>query len=235
MRARTLVLASALALALPAAANAQRAGGGPQNLPRSQSQNDPAYRSGYERGVRNGEEDGRRNQRFDFQGTSDYRSGDFGYRRDDGDRNRWVIDFRIGFEAGYRNGFGRFGRYDDRDRYNDRYGNGGYNNGRYGGGAPPWVEGRGSRQRDDVAFRNGFTDGYEAGVQDGRGNRRFDPVGEGRYRSGDHGYNGRYGPREFYKNRYRDAFREGYTQGWNDGRRYDSRNYSDGRPWWWPW
>ena len=110
------------------------------------------------------------------------------------------------------------------------------------GGPPPWANGRGrgrgrgGYQTNDYAFQSGFTDGYEAGLDDGRDRRRFDPVGEGRYRSGDRGYRGDYGTRDAYKFRYREAFREGYEDGYGDGQRYDSRNTrNDGRPTWWPW
>ena len=207
-----------------------------QTQGRAVPRNSQAYNEGYERGTRAGGDDGQRNRDFNYENKSDYRSGDTGYRREYGDRNRWQIDFRLGFELGYRESYGRY-----RPGYggygNGRYDNDGrYNNGR-GGGPPPWANGRGrgGYQYTDFAFQNGFTDGYEAGLSDGRSRRRFDPVGEGRYRSGDHGYNSRYGTRDQYRFRYRDAFREGYERGFEDGRQYDSRNYRNGRPWWWPW
>ena len=211
---------------------------------RDSQRNSQAYREGYDRGSRAGGDDGQRNRPFNFQNNSDYRNDDRGWRREYGDRDRWRTDFRLGFEFGYRESYSRY-----RPGYGGVYGNGGYgnsypngnyggygNNGRGRGGPPPWANNRGSWQRSDYAFQTGFTDGYEAGLNDGRSNRRFDPIGEGRYRSGDHGYNRNYGTREAYKFRYRDAFREGYEQGYQDGQRYDSRNYRrDGRPSWWPW
>jgi hypothetical protein len=84
--------------------------------------------------------------------------------------------------------------------------------------------------RFDLAFNNGFDDGYEAGLRDARKGDRFDPIREKRYRSGDHGYDRRYGAKDLYKNRYRDAFRRGYADGSQDGRRYDR----GGPPRWWP-
>lgn len=238
MTARTLALVSAFALVLPAAANAQRAGGGPrpQAVPRAQSENSPAFRSGYERGTRSGEEDGRRNSRFDYESKSEYRSGDAGWNRNYGDRESWRFDFRLGFQRGYSDGFSRY-----------RGGSGGYGNyGGYGrddgwrpgtGGPPPWANGRGrgrgGYQYTDIAFRNGFTEGYEEGLKAGRDRQRFDPIGEGRYRDGDRGYNRNYGDRNFYRIRYREGFREGYEHGYEDGRRYGRTNNS--RPGWWPW
>jgi hypothetical protein len=211
----------------------------------NQAYNSQAYNTGYDRGSRAGADDGQRNRDFNFVNKSDYRSADAGYRREYGDRERWRSDFRLGFESGYRDGY---------SRYRPTYGNGGYGNGGvndpYGnsnggwrpgtGGPPPWANGRGrgrgGYQTNDPAFQTGFTDGYEAGLDDGRDRRRFDPVGEGRYRSGDHGYNGNYGTRDAYKLRYRDAFREGYEDGYGDGQRYDNRSTrSDGRPSRWPW
>ncbi len=206
-----------------------------QTVGRAVPRNSQAYNEGYERGARAGGDDGQRNRDFSYESKPDYRSGDSGYRREYGDRDRWRIDFRLGFEFGYRESYGRYrpnyggnGRYDNDGRYTNKR----------SGGPPPWANGRGrgGYQYNDYAFQNGFTDGYEAGLKDGRGRRRFDPVGEGRYRSGDHGYRGSYEPREYYKYRYREAFLEGYERGYEDGRRYDTRNRRyDGRPWWWPW
>jgi flagellar biosynthesis/type III secretory pathway protein FliH len=86
--------------------------------------------------------------------------------------------------------------------------------------------------RFDVAFRNGEEDGYKEGLRDGERGDRFDPVREKRYRSGDHGYDRRYGPKELYKDRYRDGFRRGYEDGYQDGRRYGRRNSNRGPSWW---
>lgn len=91
--------------------------------------------------------------------------------------------------------------------------------------------------RFDLAFRNGEEDGYKEGLKDGERGERFDPVREKRYRSGDHGYNRRYGPKELYKDRYRIGYRRGYEDGYQDGRRYDRNNRNDRRnplPGWWP-
>ena len=242
MNARTLALMSALALALPVAANAQRPGV-ERAVPRggNQTENSPAFRNGLERGTRIGEEDGRANRQFDFERNSEYRSGDRGWNRNYGDRESWRFNFRLGFERGYREGYGRY-----------RPGYGGYgNSGGYGGygrddgwrpgagGPPPWANGRGrgrgGYQQTDLAFRNGFTDGYDEGLKDAQRRDRFDPTDEGRYRSGDHGYNNRYGySRDAYRLRYREGFREGYEYGFEEARRYGYRNNS-GRPSWWPW
>ncbi len=235
MHTRTIALVAVLAAAMPVAAYAQRGNGVPPRYTRAADT--PAYRAGYERGIRRGETDGRDNRQYNYAGQSDYRSGDAGYRRDYGDRERYRLEFRVGFETGYRDGF---------QRYRPGYGpaNGRGSAWRPGaGGPPPWAtaRGRGSYQRTDLAFRTGFTDGYEAGLRDGRDRDRFDPIGEGRYRSGDHGYNRNYGSRDFYRVRFREGFLEGYEHGFNDGWRYDARyDGRDGarttmRPGWWPW
>jgi len=88
-------------------------------------------------------------------------------------------------------------------------------------------------QRFDLAFFNGQEDGYEAGLKDARRSDRFDPIREKRYRSADHGYDRRYGPKDVYKNRYRDGFRRGYQEGYRDGLR-NFRRDRRGSGWWWP-
>jgi len=260
MNTRTLALVSAMAVALPATAAAQSRV--PQAGPRIQTQS-PAFRTGFDRGLAVGDEDGRRNRRFDYASTSEYRNADAGYNRNYGDRNRYQSEFRVGFEDGYRQGFSRY------QTSNGGYGgSGGYNDGTYRsgtGGPPPWANGRGrgqgngngNWQRNDLAFQNGFTDGYDEGLKDVRGQDRFDPSDEGRYRSGDHGYKSSYGSKDAYRARYRDAFREGYENGFDDGRRYGTTGYDSRdprydprdprydprydsrtgqtRPWWWPW
>ena len=190
----------------------------------------PAENEGYSRGYRAGEEDSRRGQAFDYRDESDYRSADSGYRSQYGSRDRYRDIFRLGFERGYGEGYGRY-----RDDYG--YNNGGYNNGNGRG----WGRGRAGNSgiwgtdrygsgygRNNVAYQIGFTDGYDEGVKDGRDRKRFDPVAESRYRSGDHGYNSRYGTRDAYKIDYRRAFLDGYDRGYQDGR----RNYNGGVRWW---
>jgi flagellar biosynthesis/type III secretory pathway protein FliH len=236
----------AIALLAPIAAVSAQA----QAVPRG-SRTSPAYSQaydeGYQRGLRAGLDDGQRNRDFNYASKSDYRNADAGYRREYGDRSRYSTDFRIGYESGYRNGYnqarpnGSGGVYRDGGVYGP-YGNGNGNGGwRPGtGGPPPWANGRargrGGYQTNDYASQTGYTDGYEAGLNDGRARHQFDPVGESRYRSGDHGYKSSYGSRDSYKNQYRDSFRDGYQSGYEDGRRYDNGNTrSDGRPSWWPW
>jgi hypothetical protein len=101
----------------------------------------------------------------------------------------------------------------ERDRYPSRYPDyrGGYQN---------------------IAYRNGYEDGYEKGEEDARDNDRYDPIRHGRYRSADHGYEGRYGSKEQYKDVYRDGFRAGYDAGYRDwsGRRARTRT-GGGVPW----
>jgi hypothetical protein len=203
MTPRRILLFSLLALSAPAAALEARAQwGAPANQ--------PAYREGYDRGVRAGNDDLRRGDTFNFTDEGDYRDADAGYRREYGRIDSYRSDFRRGYQDGYRIG---------------------YNPSRYGGsGVPPWSNGRGyargrsgagpngnAYRRYDLAVSNGYSDGYDAGVDDGRDRRRNDPIGESRYRNGDHGYEREYGPREDYKLRYRDAFRQGYLDGYRDG------------------
>jgi hypothetical protein len=62
----------------------------------------------------------------------------------------------------------------------------------------------------DTAFQNGYRDGRQQGLEDGRDNDRFDPMRHGRYRSADRGYLDSYGNKNAYKDAYRNGFRAGY-------------------------
>ena len=64
-----------------------------------------------------------------------------------------------------------------------------------------------------MAYTNGFNDGYQEGLNDGRRRHSNDPYAESRYRSADHGFQGWYGSKEQYRLSYRDAFRQGYERG----------------------
>lgn len=216
MSLRVAALVSALALAPASLAFAQY-----------RPYQSEAYGQGLERGVRAGEEDGRRGESFNYTDEGDYRSADAGYRSQYGPRELYRDEFRRGYQAGYQTGYSRYGRapyqndpwYGDARNRNPRNPQVPYDP-RYGG----------TYQQRDLAVMNGFNDGYERGLDDGHDRRRFDPVGESRYRSGDHGYERYYGPKDVYQMRYREAFRSGYQRGFDDGRRYNGER----RPSWWP-
>jgi hypothetical protein len=86
-----------------------------------------------------------------------------------------------------------------------------------------YYDGGNGRVASRVGFETGLNDGYQAGLNDARGRRRYDFAGERRYRSGDRGYNRRFGSRDAYRADYRSGFREGYDRGFRDGDRYDNR------------
>jgi hypothetical protein len=81
------------------------------------------------------------------------------------------------------------------------------------------------------AFDNGYADGYERGLDDGRDRREFDPTRHGWYRSADRNYDPSYGTRAAYANIYRDGFRSGYEAGYADGERYGDRSGTSRFPW----
>lgn len=98
---------------------------------------------------------------------------------------------------------------DDRNR-NDRYGNN-----------RTWSEavldriGRGAGSRyNSVPYDYGYRDGYEKGREDIRDDDSYDPVRHSWYRSGNRGYDDRYGTRDQYKLVYRDGFEAGYRDGY---------------------
>jgi hypothetical protein len=68
-----------------------------------------AYDNGFHDGVRAGEKDARRHHRFEPSRNGDWRDADDGYHRNYGDREFYRRSFRSGFEAGYSQGFGRYG------------------------------------------------------------------------------------------------------------------------------
>ena len=76
------------------------------------------------------------------------------------------------------------------------------------------------RQFGDVAFDNGYADGYEKGLEDARDGRDRNPTRHAWYRSADRNYESQYGSRAAYANVYREGFRSGYDEGFNDGGRY---------------
>ena len=88
-----------------------------------------------------------------------------------------------------------------------------------------------NRGVNNAAFDNGYTDGYEKGLDDGRDGRGFDPTRHSWYRSADRHYDPSYGSRAAYANIYRDGFRSGYDAGFADGERYGDRNGTSRFPW----
>ncbi len=165
-----------------------------------------AYQNGFDEGLRHGERDARDRRSAAFDRDREYRDADGGYRRDYGDRESYRRAFRDGYQAGYGQGF---------DRVAGPY-------------APvhvappvamPPYQNPPSGAYTSVAAQNGFRDGLEAGRDDARDRRASDPFRTRRYRSGDHDYNGRYGPKEEYKREYRAAFQQGYEQGYREYRR----------------
>jgi len=70
---------------------------------------------------------------------------------------------------------------------------------------------------NSVPYDNGYRDGLEKGREDLNDRDSFDPVRHSWYRSGDRGYNSRYGTKDSYKLAYRDGFEAGYDQAYRGG------------------
>lgn len=143
------------------------------------------------------------------------------------DRNARVIygDEYYDRSGNYPYGNGNNYPYGNNDRYgNERYGNRYPANGsnRYG--------------YNSVPYDNGYRDGLEKGREDARDRDSYDPVRHGWYRSGNRGYDNRYGTRDQYKLAYRDGFEAGYDQAYrqNGGNRNGSRNNNRGVQIPWP-
>jgi len=179
-----------------------------------------AYDRGFREGSNQGARDGRDRRTFAYEQYRPYQRADSGYDRSYGSVDLYRQAFRQGFAAGYRSGYYR----DNRSVAVPRGGYPGAYSGRYPAGSS---YGYVTRGRDDYAYRNGYQDGWEKGVEDTRKHRSYDLLRHRRYRNGDHDYERWYGPREFYENVYRDGFRAGYDQAYRQGVRYgyDARGW----------
>ena len=188
--ATSAVMTGALAWAGQASAQVIRRP--PSTIERDSRQDRAQYSRGYDDGYHRGQVDARKNKSF---------NPSAGGNRD--------VDFRQGFDAGYRAGFDQVRRDRGIDRRDDP--RDGVVFGRRSGGG-----------YQEPAFARGYSDGYKRGVDDGRDRKRYDPVGEKDYREADQGYYGGYGSKDAYKNNYRTGFRQGYEEGYRDGgnRRY---------------
>ena len=89
---------------------------------------------------------------------------------------------------------------------------------------------RGGYGYGSVPFDTGYRDGHEKGREDARDSDAYDPVRHSRYRSGDHGYDRRYGSKEEYKNVYREGFRAGYDEAYRDTNVYGPDRRRSGIP-----
>jgi hypothetical protein len=94
--------------------------------------------------------------------------------------------------------------------------------------------GRGGYGFESVPFENGYKDGYDKGREDARDNDAYDPRRHSRYRSGDHGYNRRYGSKDEYRNIYREGFQTGYEEGYRDVDVYGTDRRRNDRRFPWP-
>jgi hypothetical protein len=82
----------------------------------------------------------------------------------------------------------------------------------------------GAGRRANIAFEQGYADGYDKGLEDAGRNRDYDPARHSWYRNADRGYEDEYGTKAAYKNVYRESFRDGYEAGYRHRERNDNRN-----------
>lgn len=98
---------------------------------------------------------------------------------------------------------------DDDDRYDD-------DDGRHD-------EGRHVRGRvTQVAFDNGYREGFEEGREDRSDGERFDYDDEGEFRDATRGYRNEYGSVDTYRGHFRDGYARGYRDGY-EGRSSNRR------------
>src|SRR5262249_32095042 len=155
-----------------------------------------AYDVGYREGLEHGRDDARRGRDYAYAHDPEYRDADRGYDRRYGNREDYRRAFRQGYQAGYNEGYG--GSHRDGDPPHPNYPS--YPNYPSSPNYPSYPnypdrgiprDGGYYSQASDVGYR----DGLEAGRNDARDRRRYDPVRTKRYREGDHDYNNRYGSR----------------------------------------
>ncbi len=175
-----------------------------------------AYDNGYRDGVDRGERRVRSNRASSYRSERNYRQGDRGYSRRDGDRTRYKQRYRAGFATGYAEGYGSRGAYrDDRNPWNNRGSRGVRRGGRDGRGYQGYQGyGRGVRR---AGFDRGLADGLDKGLEDARDGDRYNPARHRRYRRADRGYRARFGSRDRYRDAYRTGFLAGYERGYRDG------------------
>jgi hypothetical protein len=107
-----MLLTLGVGIATPGCATRITAGRGEyrQNVQRR------AFDEGHRKGVDRGRDDARHGRQRAYEQDKDYRNGDGGYRRDDGDRDAYRDVFRQGFRTGYAEAFDQRRDQDDRGR-----------------------------------------------------------------------------------------------------------------------
>jgi len=166
-----------------------------------------AYDNGYRDGLKRGEQAARDRKSLNIETERDYRSGDSGYNRSFGDRDRYRDNYRGGFSQGYRDGYSRYG------------GNGTWNNRAWGRNNRDSRYERGYGTAAFGAYQNGVSDGYSKGLDDMHDRRFPDVTRQKWYRNGDHDYKSSYGSKDAYRVEYRRGFEEGYNRAFHDARR----------------
>jgi len=199
----------AAGLAMPAPASAQSGWYGDHRDRDSYGWNGDfdrrAYDNGYREGLEHGRNDARRGRDFAYAHDDEYRNADAGYRRGDGEIERYRQVFRRAYVDGYTEGYrGTHGA------YNENYPRSGYP--AYRGN--PNIYERGGRAYGSWAANTGYRDGVEVGRADANDRETFNPQRSKRYRQGDHDYDSRYGSKDLYRQEYRSAFVQGYEDGY---------------------
>jgi hypothetical protein len=162
-----------------------------------------AFENGYREGAEDGRGDAGRRRDFSYGRHDDYRDADDGYRRGYGDLEYYQHSFRDGYRAGYTHAFNQVAA-------------------PYGRPYPPaavYPVPPGASRYGSPASQVGYRDGVEVGRNDARGREPYNPRRSPQFRSGDHDYDRRHGPREEYQQQYRAAFERGYRDGYRQADR----------------
>jgi hypothetical protein len=179
-----------------------------QRYPVFDSNDRTYYDSGLRDGRESGIDDARRGRSYDVTRHGEYRDNRRGNDSSD------VRAFRAGFESGYDEGYRQYARGTSRSGYPSAstypYPPPASS---YPRSPAPYYGVYGGRYAS-AAADNGYRDGLGEGQHAAQHGDRFDPVGEKRYRDGDHNYKKQDGSRDEYKREYRAAFQQGYNEGY---------------------
>ena len=177
-----------------------------------------ALNAGFNEGSKEGRNDRSSNRYRNYNDFSAYRDATKDYNSRLGSRDLYRRYFQTAFEHGYdAENPNRYNNNDnrdrdrnrdydrDRDRNDNRHGRNWDRYGRYGG----------SSELRQTALNAGYNAGIKDGRDDRRRNRHRSYSDFSEYRNATTDYSSKLGDRELYRRYYREGFENGYNDGWD--------------------